>query len=162
MNAGSETKESNELWCHSKTPMLILAGAPMAGKSVCVQLLGEYLTSCGIDCHIIPEAATMVLEELPNAHERADFQTMILSRQLASENQCMKNVMTKTTNKQQLIILDRCGLDCMVFFSEDSCAEAISNIGYSSTMLENRYEQCLVAHMTTFALSAKCEEKHKC
>lgn len=117
---------------YNKCKKIVLTGGACSGKSESLIPIKEYFTSLGYNVYIVSEIATSLILGgiLPQTVGKVNFQELIIDAELKIYD-IYKKAINLSNNEKNLIIFDRCPIDCMMFLAREELDEILKKYNTS-------------------------------
>lgn len=134
---------------------IVLSGGPCAGKTTALSLLKSNLMSFGYQVFIVPETATILIENgiRPNYFSIEEFQSNCIKMQIANENlfrDAADRYAKEHKTDKVVIIYDRSLLDNFAYIDKKFVVNTFKENGLSYDEVLKRYD--IILHLQTAAI----------
>ena len=136
-----------------KTKKIVLTGGPCAGKTTALTELEKEFTEKGYQVLMVPEAATILINNGirpfgPYKLKTVDFQRQVIKLQLTLEDLALETA--KKTNCPSIILCDRGILDDKAYVTKEEWQQLLKEFDTTDLNIMNRYDS--IIHLRTAAL----------
>lgn len=120
---------------------IVLTGGACGGKSESLIPIKEHFTKLGYKVYIVNEMATTLILGgiLPQTVGKVNFQKLIINAELKIYD-IYKKAINMSKNEKNLIIFDRCPIDCMMFLTREELDEILKEYNTSYEDIINQYD----------------------
>lgn len=131
---------------------IVLTGGACGGKTESLKYVKEHFSKLGYDVYIVNEMATILILGGITAQKIGgkNFQELVIKMQIEIQKTYEKAVQLSENNKN-LIVLDRCPVDAMMFINRKDFDEIANKFNTSYEKIINSYDG--IIHMEAVAKS---------